>query len=143
MVPMHLVVRGDLVLPDRILRDGALGILGGRIAAVIDPADAAPDGAEKLDVGDALVLPGLVDTHVHRLSSPDEGIARATAAATAGGVTTVVDMPYDAGAPVFDAGCLDEKLEVVRAEARVDVGLYGSMAKGRTSGRRAGAARCR
>jgi allantoinase len=126
---MDLVVRGDVVLPSRILRDGALGIADGRIAAVIHPAQAAPDAAETLDVGDALVLPGLVDTHVHCLSSPDEGIARATAAAAAGGVTTVVDMPYDAGAPVFDRGRLDEKVEAVRAQARVDVGLYGSMAK--------------
>ena len=129
MVAMDLVVRGDVVLPDRILRDGALGILDGRIAAVIHPAQTAPDAAETLDVGNALVLPGLVDTHVHCLSSPDEGIARATAAAAAGGVTTVVDMPYDAGSPVFDRGRLDEKVDAVLTEARVDVGLYGSMAR--------------
>lgn len=70
MTELDLVVRGDLVLPDRVLRDGALGILDGRFATVSHPADAAPDAAETLDVGDALVLPGLVDTHVHCLSSP-------------------------------------------------------------------------
>ncbi len=129
MVQMDLVVRGDVVLPDRVLPDAALGIIDGRIAAVIHPAQAAPDAIETVDVRDALVLPGLVDTHIHCLSSPEEGIARATAAAAAGGVTTVVDMPYDAGSPVFDRGRLDEKLEAVRDEARVDVGLYGSMAK--------------
>ena len=129
MTELDLVVRGDLVLPDRVLRDGALGILDGRFATVSHPADAAPDAAETLDVGDALVLPGLVDTHVHCLSSPEEGIARATAAAGAGGVTTIVDMPYDAGSPVFDVSRLEEKIEAVRSEARVDVGLYGSMAK--------------
>jgi allantoinase len=44
-------------------------------------------------------------------------------------VTTIVDMPYDADAPVFDVRRLREKIEAVRCEARVDVGLYGSMAK--------------
>jgi hypothetical protein len=45
MVAMDLVVRGDLVLPDRVLRDGALGIVDGRIAAVAHPAQTAPVSA--------------------------------------------------------------------------------------------------
>ena len=129
MAQLDLVVRGDLVLPDRVLRDGALGVLDGRIAAIFWPADASAAADETLDAGDALVLPGLIDTHLHSLSSPEEGIARATNAAAAGGVTTIVDMPYDAGNPVFDVDRLREKIETVGAEARVDVGLYGSMAK--------------
>jgi allantoinase len=126
---LDLVVTGNLVLPDRILLDGALGVLHGRIVSVSQPATAVPDAAQTLEAGDALVLPGVVDTHVHCLSSGEEGISRATAAAAAGGVTTIVDMPYDAGAPVFEIGRLREKIEAVCAEARVDVGLYGSMAK--------------
>jgi dihydroorotase-like cyclic amidohydrolase len=65
MTQLDLVVRGDLVLPDRVLHHAALGVRDGRIAEVIDPARDAPDAAETIDAGDALVLPGLVDTHVH------------------------------------------------------------------------------
>ena len=129
MRQLDLIVRGDLVLPDQVIRDGAIGILDGRIAAVIAPSAAAPAAAEVIDACGALVMPGLVDTHVHCLSSPEEGITRATAAAAAGGVTTIVDMPYDAENPIFDAERLAEKVDAVYAQARVDVGLYGSMAK--------------
>src|SRR6478609_2815197 len=69
----------------------------GRIAAVGPHGDAAP-GAGGLDAGDLVVLPGLVDTHVH-LNEPGrtewEGFAPGSRAAAAGGVTTLVDMPLN------------------------------------------------
>ena len=48
----------------------------------------------------ALLLPGAVDVHVHTRSYAGEGIERCTTAAAAGGVTTIVDMPYDASGPI-------------------------------------------
>jgi allantoinase len=95
---------------------------------VLEPG-ADVDAAEVRDFRGRYVLPGLVDTHVHTLSTPAEGIARATAAAAAGGVTTIVDMPYDSPDPVIEVGRFTEKVAQVRAEAHVDVGLYATIAK--------------
>ncbi|HXM58179.1 MAG TPA: amidohydrolase family protein [Candidatus Dormibacteraeota bacterium] len=121
-------MRGDLVLPGRVLRGGALAVRDGRIADVFEPG-VAVDAAEVRDYAGRYVLPGLVDTHVHTLSTPAEGIARATAAAAAGGVTTIVDMPYDSPEPVIEAGRFREKVAQVREQAHVDVGLYATIAK--------------
>jgi allantoinase len=125
---VDFTVFGDLVLPDRIIRGGTLGISNGRIVVVAGPG-AAPVGKKHLDARGRYVLPGLVDTHVHTGSSSSEGIATATAAAAAGGITTIVDMPYDANDPVFSSERLRAKIEEVSELARVDVGLYGSMPK--------------
>jgi allantoinase len=126
--PFDLLVRGDLVLPGRVLHGGALAVRDGRIAAVLEPGIEV-EAAEVRDCADRYVLPGLVDTHVHTLSTPSEGIARATAAAAAGGVTTIVDMPYDSPDPVIEAGRFREKVAQVREQAHVDVGLYATIAK--------------
>ena len=87
-------ITGRVISPGRVAERATVTLDGGRIAAIGAPE---PGG---LDVGDALVLPGGVDVHVHTRSSPDEGIEACTRAAAAGGVTTIVDMPYDHGGPV-------------------------------------------
>src|SRR6478609_8600261 len=74
----------------------SIGVRDGRIA-VIEPIDAELDAEEVIKLGDDEVLiPGLVDTHVH-VNEPGrtewEGFASATRAAAAGGVTTILDMP--------------------------------------------------
>jgi allantoinase len=96
-------------------------IADGHIERVGDPA---PDA---LDFGDALLLPGAVDVHVHTRSYAQEGIERATRAAAAGGVTTIVDMPYDAGGPIACAAALHAKIADVTREAHVDVALWATV----------------
>ncbi len=128
MPKYDLVIRGDLVLEDRVVRDGALGIVGATIAAVLEPGT-RPDGSVVRDHTGRYVMPGLVDTHVHAGSFTTESITTTTAAAAAGGVTTIVDMPYDLKAPVMGAERLAEKIAEVEAEAIVDVGLYGTIGK--------------
>jgi allantoinase len=123
---LDLVVRGRLVLPDREPAPGAVGIAGGRIVAV-GLADAPLEAGSELDVGDALVLPGVVDVHVHTRSAADEGIEAATRAAAAGGVTTIVDMPYDAAGPISDPDAFAAKVADVEREALVDVGLWATV----------------
>jgi allantoinase len=127
-VRFDLLVRGDVVSAGRVIRDGALAVRGGKIAAVLGAA-VEVEAERVVDVSGRFVLPGLVDTHVHTLSAPTEGIGRATAAAAAGGVTTIVDMPYDRPEPVMDRGRFEEKVEAVGREALVDVALYGTMAR--------------
>jgi allantoinase len=125
--PMDLVVRGRLALSDGRLVNGDLGIRDGRIAAIAEPG--ALSAATVLDAGERLVLPGQVDVHVHTRSEPSEGVARATTAAAAGGVTTIVDMPYDAPEPITNSERLIEKAAEVDEAALVDVGLYATLPK--------------
>jgi allantoinase len=98
----------------------------GRIAAVAEAGSLT--GASLIDAGDALVLPGVVDVHVHTGSEPSEGIEHATAAAAAGGVTSIVDMPFDASGPVVTEDDVLRKAEAVSTAALVDVALYGTVA---------------
>jgi allantoinase len=124
-----LLLRGDLVLEDGIVPGGALAVSGGRIAAVLGPGDDLPAAAETHDLTGRFLMPGVVDTHVHAGSFETEDLTSTTASAAYGGVTTIVDMPYDRGAPVMGAGRLAEKIAQVGEQAIVDVGLYGTMPK--------------
>jgi allantoinase len=121
-----LVVAGRLVLPGDRLASGELGILDGHIEAISDPGSLT--GSERLDAA-GLVMPGVVDAHVHTRSEPAEGITRATTAAAAGGVTTIVDMPYDDPNPITNVRAFLEKTAMVDREAITDVALWATIAK--------------
>jgi allantoinase len=123
---IELLVRGRLALPGREPTPGAVAIAGGRVAAVA-LAGAPLEAEVELDCGDALVLPGVVDVHVHTRSAASEGIETATTAAAAGGVTTIVDMPYDASGQVVDPDSFAAKVADVEREALVDVGLWATV----------------
>jgi allantoinase len=93
-------------------------------------ARAVPPGVPTLDAGDLVVLPGLVDTHVH-INEPGrtewEGFDTATRAAAAGGVTTLVDMPLNSVPPTTTLEGLRAKVEALEGKARVDVALCGGL----------------
>ncbi|MHB8731184.1 MAG: dihydroorotase [bacterium] len=124
-----LVVRGRVVLPERVLEDGYVAVQDGRIAAIGAAGSGLPAAARTVEAGTSYVLPGAVDTHVHTRSEPAEGITHCTEAAVAGGVTTIVDMPYDMPAAVPDVETFERKVEDVGAEAVCDVALYGTIRK--------------
>ena len=89
---------------------GGYVALRGEIIAVIG-AGVSPPAAETIDYGENLILPGLVDGHMHTSSSTGwPGIETATRCAAAGGVTTRCDMPYDVPKPVTDAAILADKI---------------------------------
>jgi allantoinase len=124
---MSLVLRARrVVLPDGE-RPAAVRVVDGRIAA-IEPYSAASGH----DLGDAVLLPGLVDTHVH-INEPGrtewEGFASATRAAAAGGVTTIIDMPLNSIPPTVDAAALEAKRAACRGPF-VDVGFWGGAVPG-------------
>lgn len=124
-------IRGNLVLPNRIIEGGFLRLEDGKISGIFEPEN-APDLADNLlDVGESWVLPGLIDPHVHAYSGGEdgEGFERLTKAAAAGGITTVIDMPFDAPMPVRNVERLKAKIELIEREALVDVALYGTCAK--------------
>src|SRR5918999_72802 len=123
---LDLVIRGRVVLSGAEPAAGQLAVAGGRIAAVAGPG-APLSGRREIDCGDALLLPGVVDAHVHTSSSAEEGIAACTRAAAAGGVTTVIDMPYDHDRMVAAPDAFAAKADQVEREAVVDVGLWATV----------------
>jgi allantoinase len=120
-----------VVTPDGT-RAASVLVRGGRIAAVW-PADAAPAGTPVADHGDAVVMPGLVDTHVH-VNEPGrtdwEGFESGTRAAAAGGVTTILDMPLNSVPPTTSAAGLRVKREAALGQCYVDVGFWGGLVPG-------------
>src|ERR687895_174221 len=123
---LDLVIRGRVVLSGAEPAVGQLAVAGGRIAAVAGPGPPL-SGRREIDCGDALLLPGVVDAHVHTSSSAEEGIAACTRAAAAGGVTTVIDMPYDHDRMVAAPDAFAAKADQVEREAVVDVGLWATV----------------
>ena len=89
---------------------------------------------------DEVLLPGLVDSHVH-VNEPGrtdwEGFATATAAAAAGGVTTLIDMPLNSIPPTVDVAALEVKRPAATGQCAVDVGFWGGAVPG-NSGELAG-----
>jgi allantoinase len=126
--PFDRVILGDLVLPDGVLPGGWVAVRGEVIAGL--GQGAPPPAAAIADHSGMLVLPGLVDGHMHTSSSTGwAGIEGASMSAAAGGVTTCVDMPYDVPRPVTDAAIFAEKVAVVEATSHVDMALYGTITK--------------
>jgi allantoinase len=88
---------------------------------------------EAEDVGDLILMPGIIDAHVH-INEPGrtdwEGFNTATQAAAAGGITTVVDMPLNASPVTTTANAFNEKLEASKNKMHVNVGFYGGLIPG-------------
>jgi len=120
-----------VVTPDGIVA-AAVVIADGRIADVRDYG-AAPDGARRMDAGEAVVLPGVVDTHVH-VNEPGrtewEGFETATRAAAAGGVTTIVDMPLNSVPVTTTVEALVQKARAAAGRALVDYAFWGGVVPG-------------
>ncbi|HET8977683.1 MAG TPA: amidohydrolase family protein [Solirubrobacteraceae bacterium] len=116
---------GQILVPDGSTARAGLTFAEGRITEVGPPC---PSVTGAVDYGDALLLPGAVDVHVHTRSYAGEGIEACTRAAAAGGVTTIVDMPYDdAQGPVDSLTAFEAKVADVQREAVVDVALWATV----------------
>lgn len=123
------VLRCDrVVLPDGV-RPAAVHVAGGRIAAVTAPGEVPADAAVA-DLTGMVLMPGVVDTHVH-VNEPGrtewEGFETATRAAAAGGVTTIIDMPLNSIPPTTSLDALRVKRAAAQEKAAVDVGFWGGI----------------
>jgi allantoinase len=126
MSDFDLVVTGRIVLTDRVIDDGFVAIRDGVVERV--GSGSAPQARERQDFGSSFVLPGAIDSQVHSKSQlGQEDFIWSTRAAAAGGVTTVVDMPYDAGFLVCTGDRVRQKIAEAGAQARVDFALYGTI----------------
>lgn len=131
-----LVIRGRRVLLPTSIEPASIQIRDGRIIAVRHVED-LPGDAEVIEArDDRVVMPGLVDTHVH-VNEPGrtewEGFATATKAAAAGGVTTLIDMPLNSIPPTTTVAGFNEKLLAARDQCHVDVGFWGGIVPGNLS----------
>jgi len=128
----QLVFRSAHVVTPEGARAAAVWVKQGRIAAVREFGD-VPAGVEVVECGDEVLMPGLVDTHVH-VNEPGrtewEGWDTATRAAAAGGVTTLVEMPLNSIPAVTDAAALAEKAASARGRVHVDTGFWGGVVPG-------------
>src|SRR6202171_331347 len=117
-----------VVTPQEILRAAVL-VEGEQIQAVVPPAK-IPSGAEIHDFGDAAILPGLVDSHVH-INDPGraewEGFDTATRAAAAGGYTFLVDMPLNCLPATTTVDSLEAKRAAAHGRCRVDWAAWGGV----------------
>lgn len=132
---MDLVVRSRrVVLPDGI-RPATIAASDGKIVEVAS-VDAAFGARREIDVGDLVVMAGLVDTHVH-INDPGraewEGFETAGRAAAAGGTTTIVDMPLNSLPVTTTVSAFEAKVAAADGTCRVDYGLWGGIVPGNRS----------
>ena len=104
--------------------------------AAIEPLGTGLQAAEVIEVPEQQVLlPGLVDTHVH-VNEPGrtewEGFETATKAAAAGGVTTLIDMPLNSVPSTVNVDALNQKQDAARGQVFVDTGFWGGAIPGNT-----------
>ncbi len=127
-----LIVRGRRVITPEGERAAAIHVRGGAIATV-SGFDEIVQGATVHDAGDLVVMPGLVDTHVH-INEPGrtdwEGFSTATRAAAAGGVTTLIEMPLNSIPATTSAAAFREKLAAAAGKLWVDAGFWGGVVPG-------------
>ena len=123
---METIFKGNLVTTGGVLENGYLAIKNHKIVYVgrENPAQ----NANVRDCTGLLIFPGAIDAQVHsRSQRAREGFEYSTKAAAVGGVTTIVDMPYDEGLLVCNAEAVAEKSGDIAREAHVDVALYGTI----------------
>jgi allantoinase len=132
-VPFDLVVRGERVLVDGAFTPAEVGVRDGVIARVAALGERLTAGRTVELADDEVLIPGLVDTHVH-VNEPGrtewEGFASATRAAAAGGVTTIVDMPLNSIPPTTTVAALEFKRRAAEGQVFVDVGFWGGVVPG-------------
>src|SRR5207253_9165008 len=135
MPQSELVIRGRRVVLPNELVPASIHVSAGRITAIA-AFEEISDDCEIVEAGAAsVVMPGLVDTHVH-VNEPGrtdwEGFETATRAAAAGGVTTIVDMPLNCIPATTPRHSLDAKLAAVRGKLLVDTAFWGGVVPGNT-----------
>jgi len=126
------VIRSERVVTPEGVKAATVHIRNGTITAVRGHDD-LPSGANVYDARESVVMPGLVDTHVH-INEPGrtdwEGFETATRAAAAGGVTTLIDMPLNSIPATTTGAALEAKRTAVREKCWVNVGFWGGVVPG-------------
>ncbi|MDQ6718310.1 MAG: allantoinase AllB [Gemmatimonadota bacterium] len=127
-----LVIRGQRVVTPEGVRPASVHISTGRIVRVGAIGDAT-ENRPVVEAGDLLVMPGLVDSHVH-VNEPGrvewEGFETATRAAAAGGITTICDMPLNSIPATTTVAALEAKRAAAHGKCHVNVEYIGGVVPG-------------
>src|SRR5579862_1353167 len=138
MKTIQVIRSKRVVTPDGVAA-ATVHIHKGKITATREHDD-LPSGANVYDAGNSVVMPGLVDTHVH-INEPGrsdwEGFTTATRAAAAGGVTTLIDMPLNSIPATTTVAALEAKRAAARNKCWVNVGFWGGVVPGNSGELRA------
>ena len=125
-----LVIRASRAICEGREAGRGIGVADGRIVAV-EPLTNPISAPRVIELGpDVVLLPGLVDSHVHVCEPGNtewEGFAAATRAAAAGGITTLVDMPLDSVPATVSVAALRAKRDAAEGRCHVDVGFWGGV----------------
>lgn len=132
-----LFISNNIIVENKFINGGILVNDKGKIIEVLSKTDTETVKNDKhlniIDVGENVIMPGIIDTHVH-VNEPGrtdwEGFETATKAAAAGGVTTIVDMPLNSIPPTTTLSNFREKLRAARDNAYVDVAFWGGVIPG-------------
>jgi allantoinase len=131
----ELIIRSRRVVTSDGIRSASLHIHHGKFVGVLG-FEEIRSGIPLVDVADLVVMPGLVDTHVH-MNEPGrtdwEGFETGTRAAAAGGVTTIIDMPLNSIPATTTLEALEGKRRAASGKCHVDVGFWGGVVPNNTS----------
>ena len=135
-------IRSTRIVADGTVRPGVVHVRGEKIervefegegARLGEPGYPEREGHRHIDVGDLVVMPGLVDTHVH-VNEPGrtdwEGFVTAGRAAAAGGITTIVVMPLNCTPAATNVAALMGEAEAAAGKCLVDYGFWGGVVPG-------------
>lgn len=123
------ILHSSHVVTPQGVKDATVFIKNGKIVQLVEGA--IPMGIEDVeDLGDAVLMPGVIDAHVH-INEPGrsdwEGFETATRAAAAGGVTTLIEMPLNASPVTTTVAALEQKLAAAEGKLHVNCGFYGGL----------------
>jgi allantoinase len=130
-----LVIRGDRVATPDGVRAASIHISQGRILR-LGEFDDDPGSCPVVEARDSLVMPGLVDSHVH-INEPGradwEGFETGTRAAAAGGITTLLDMPLNSIPATTNVAALEQKRGAAEGKTSVNVEFIGGVVPGNSA----------
>jgi allantoinase len=130
MPDLDLVIRAERAVVDGVIGRYDVGLKGSQVATV-QPGPSTLRAGRMAAIGPELILlPGLVDTHVHMQDPGNtdwEDFESGTRAAAAGGITTLLDMPLDSVPVTVSADALEVKRRAARGRVHVDVGFWGGV----------------
>jgi len=133
MASTQILRSNNVITPDGV-KQAAIHCRGRKIIAVTSYDEISQDVVVE-EFGDLVIMPGLVDTHVH-INEPGrtewEGFETATKAAAAGGITTLIEMPLNSSPVTTTVEAFRKKCSVAEGKLYVDCGFYGGLIPGNT-----------
>ena len=122
-------IQSSRVLLPHGIKPATVFVQGGKISVVL-PGVQPVSGMTLLNVGDLVIMPGIVDSHAH-INEPGrtewEGFETATRAAAAGGITTVIDMPLNSIPATTTLEALEIKAASAKGKCAIDYGFWGGL----------------